>query len=88
MITHSLVPFRELISQLVALGMVQEILHELGEDGFEFFQVGSLCHFVRCFEQNNAKKQKRARKGQMKITTLRGKLINSTRGTPPTKRGR
>jgi len=41
---YSFVPVHELLGELVRFGMVEEVLNELGEDGFELFEGGSLCH--------------------------------------------
>ena len=51
-ISYSFVPLDKLLWEVVLLCMVENVLNELWEDGFEFLEGGSLRHSaVKCCER-------------------------------------
>jgi len=42
--SYSFVPGHELFGELIEFGMVEEVLNELREDGFEFLESGGFRH--------------------------------------------
>jgi hypothetical protein len=49
---HLLIPSHELFWEVVLLGEVQDVFHQLWEDGFELFEGGSLCHLDQNYQSD------------------------------------